>query len=186
MQAMLEQVVSRYLQNHQALEYTPSLIPLCGPLVYTFQTESESYFALDRVLQMIDEWFSEIDQDQQIANFLMLFRLLLPALYNHFQDEEVNTNELVSDWFRTLFSKQLPLECVLRLWDTYFSSPEKLSLHVYVCLAVLSHFKEDLEDLEQSDIQSFMQRLPAVNIDAVLAQAYQLKFELMERSLVNH
>jgi hypothetical protein len=69
----------------------------------------------------------------------------MPALYNHFQDEEVDTKEWIQSWIESLLSKQLPIECILRLWDTYFSSPEGLNNHVYVCLAILDHCKDDLE-----------------------------------------
>jgi hypothetical protein len=54
----------------------------------------------------------EQELDQQISNFLMLFRLLIPSLFNHFQDEEVDMREWVSQWFETLLAKQLPLECI--------------------------------------------------------------------------
>jgi hypothetical protein len=62
---------------------------------------------------MSDDWIIEEDIDQKISNFLMLFRLLLPALYNHFQDEEVDIREWSTQWFETLLAKQLPLECTM-------------------------------------------------------------------------
>jgi hypothetical protein len=33
-------------------------------------------------------------------------------------------------------------------------------------------------------MHSFLHRLPLLNIEAILSQAYQIKFEVMERSLV--
>ena len=33
-----------------------------------------------------------------------------------------------------LLSRSLPVECVLRLWDTYFSCDEGYDLHIYACL----------------------------------------------------
>lgn len=53
MQAKLEQVVAFYLNNNQTVDYTPSLIALCGPFAYVFEQETEIYFGLTRMLSMI-------------------------------------------------------------------------------------------------------------------------------------
>jgi hypothetical protein len=62
--------------------------------------------------------------------------------FNHFEEEEVQPSEWAQSWLRWLLSKELPLSSVIRLWDTYFSANEGLDLHMYVCLAVLTHCNE--------------------------------------------
>lgn len=44
------------------------------------------------------------------------------------------TFEWAASWFQFLLSRELPLDCVMRLWDTYFAGPDGLRLHIYVCL----------------------------------------------------
>ncbi len=66
-----------------------------------------------------------------------------------------------------MLSKELPLDCVLRLWDTYFSCDEGFGLHIYTMLAILVHFHEDLMELEHSEIKGFLQHLPEMDIDQV-------------------
>lgn len=75
---------------------------------------------------------------------MVLLRSLQPDLLSHFEEEEVDLRRLVAPWFETLLSKQLPIDCILRLWDQYISSAG-LELHVYTCLAILQFYKEDLE-----------------------------------------
>ena len=75
---------------------------------------------------------------------MVLLRSLQPDLLSHFEEEEVDVRRLVAPWFETLLSKQLPIDCILRLWDKYISSGG-LELHVYTCLAILQFYKEDLE-----------------------------------------
>jgi hypothetical protein len=72
---------------------------------------------------------------------------MIPDLYDHFMDEEIDVKDWLSNWFSNILSKELPLDCVLRLWDTYFSIEEAngLELHTFVCLAILLQCKEDLE-----------------------------------------
>ena len=72
-----------------------------------------------------------------------------------------------ADWLFRLLSKELSLPCLLRLWDTYFSEPEGLELHPYVCLAVLKFFSDQLDDLEHSEILAFVRCLPSMDMDEV-------------------
>jgi hypothetical protein len=74
----------------------------------------------------------------------MLYRAFLPELHLHFEEEEVSFDWLFS-WFETLLAKELPLECVMRLWDTYLASPDGIELHSYICLSILAYLKDQLE-----------------------------------------
>jgi hypothetical protein len=141
MQSCMESVIRKFTSNNYRTNFTRSLISLTGPLVVVFQHEELVYWALDSLYSRIQ---CLPDIENLISNFLMLFRLLIPSLFTHFQEEEVETREWVVLWFQTLLSKQLPMECVLRLWDAYFSDHDGLLFHCYVCLAILSHFSEDL------------------------------------------
>ena len=52
-----------------------------------------------------------------------------------------------------------------------------MDLHEYVCLAVLRQCKESLEELEHSEIKSFLQKLPHINMDELINEAYNLRHE---------
>ncbi len=69
---------------------------------------------------------------------MMLFRQLQPELYAHFLEEDIDMQEWTSSWFNYMLAKELPLECLLRLWDTYLAMDEDFCLHPYVCLSKLS------------------------------------------------
>ncbi|PWS20841.1 hypothetical protein DKP78_26690, partial [Enterococcus faecium] len=65
-------------------------------------------------------------------------------------------------WMNNLLIRELPLRCVIRLWDTYLSERSGFSaFHVYVCAAFLLSFSEELK--RQKDLQGIMvlvQNLP--------------------------
>ena len=46
-------------------------------------------------------------------------------------------------------------------------------MHPYVCLAILGACKEELMETEQPELQARLQRLPALDIDMIITQAYQ-------------
>lgn len=49
----------------------------------------------------------------------------------------------------------------------YFSVPDPLELHPFICLAILTTCKEALEELDQSEIRSMLLSLPVMEIDRV-------------------
>lgn len=81
----------------------------------------------------------------------MLFRACDPELCEYIEDEEVTPNMWAMHWVEVadpmtteallltwasqyVLSPNLPLDCLFRLWDTYFSTEEGLDLHLYVCI----------------------------------------------------
>ncbi|CAD6991133.1 unnamed protein product [Ceratitis capitata] len=82
-----------------------------------------------------------------------------------------------------LLTRELPLHCTIRLWDTYLAESDGFALfHLYVCAAFLLHWKDRL--MQQNDFQGLMlllQNLPTENwsdrqINVLVAEAFRLKF----------
>ncbi|KAI8355103.1 rab-GTPase-TBC domain-containing protein [Choanephora cucurbitarum] len=107
------------------------------------------------------------------------FERLLQAI-----EEEVDLNEFTTSWLQHLLSREMKFENLIRLWDSYFAMPDPLEFHPFVCLAILRNARENLEDLEQSEIRTMLLRLPYMDMRPVLAEAYNLRHETMERQLI--
>lgn len=101
-----------------------------------------------------------------------------------------------------LLTRELPLHCTIRLWDTYLAESDGFAMfQLYVCAAFLLHWRKDL--LEQRDFQVFfcahpahsrfydfnyfqsllllLQNLPTAEwsnseVSVVVAEAYKLKY----------
>jgi len=48
-----------------------------------------------------DEYNTFHDINERLARFLMRFRMILPDLYNHFEEEEVDFKEWTTSWYYT-------------------------------------------------------------------------------------
>jgi len=179
-QHTLEAVVSAFVQKHH-VNYTPQMIPLCGPFVACLATEFEIYFCFERLQAMMDEYFAAKSLSQRLAQFHLQFRSLLPELHHHFEEEEIEFREWATAWFQNLLSKELPIDCVLRLWDAYFSSSEGLELHLYVGLAVLKFCQGSMDELEHSEIRAHLLRIPNLDMDQIISLAYSLRDEVAQR-----
>lgn len=66
---------------------------------------------------------------------------------------------------------QIPMSASIRLWDTYLS--KGFWLHTFVCVAILSPLKHQLE-LEQQTVQTCLNNVPITHVDEVVVQAENL------------
>ena len=84
-------------------------------------------------------------------------------------------------WMNCILLRELPLRCVLRLWDTYFAEERNgfENFHVYVCVVLLKMNEESLMTMNFQEIILFLQDLPTgswtdSDIDPILSQAFIL------------
>ncbi|KAG2197561.1 hypothetical protein INT47_009559 [Mucor saturninus] len=178
-----ENILIAYMNANRDIEYHPSLTTLCAPFIYSLEKECDAYFCFERLMQAIVDEYDTTNMKEQVANFMTLFRYVLPDLRNYFEEEEVDLNEFTTSWLQYLLSKEMKFENLIRLWDSYFAMPDPLEFHPFVCLAILRNARENLEDLEQSEIRTMLLRLPFMDMRPIIAEAYNLRHETMERQL---
>ena len=75
--------------------------------------------------------------------------------------------------------RDLPMQLILRLWDTYMSEGNDgfSVFHIYVCASFLDHWSKEICKLEMPEIMLFLQHLPTGNwcvsdLEDVIAQGY--------------
>jgi len=134
---------------------------------------------------------SEADKDfttQRISDFLTIFRHVMPGLYNFFRKEDVGAygDEWVFCWIQWWFARELGQDEKGRLWDFYLGWEDDadgslFEWHNYVCLAVLRYCRDQLEELETSEIRTLLQQLPPIeNVNYLLSEARRIKKEAEE------
>ncbi|KAN0048009.1 hypothetical protein ACTA71_002400 [Dictyostelium dimigraforme] len=186
----IENIIIAYNKYNNDLEYSFGMLSILGPFISTLQTESDIFFCFAAMMKKIEENLQIESLTLKLSRFIMYFRSVLPELnlyqltnnynlinflrFSHFEEEEINSNDWATSWIQNYLSCELPIECTLRLWDTYLSGRLGLDLHVYVCLAILTNFSDELLELEHSEILSFLQHLPGIDIDQIIAQAYNI------------
>ncbi|KAJ1948102.1 hypothetical protein FBU59_001750 [Linderina macrospora] len=190
--AVFEAVICAYINCNNHIDYSPALVQMCAPFVATMKDECDVYSGFERLADIMYESALDNNINKRVALFLSYFRTMMPELYNYFEEEDVDVGEWASSWLRYLLAKEMPIRSLLRLWDVYFSMPDFVEFHSFVCLgmvydpegdvhAILKHLKDSLEDLEQSEIRSVLLRLPQMNISQVINQAYNIRSEIQAR-----
>jgi hypothetical protein len=75
---------------------------------------------------------------QHARLFEMMLSEELPDVYAHFHDLSVTSDHYLLDWFMTVFSRKLPLNLVLRIWDFYLLGGE-IELHKVAIALIKIH-----------------------------------------------
>ncbi|KAF9358147.1 hypothetical protein BGX34_009042 [Mortierella sp. NVP85] len=180
---LVEDIISSYCNHNHRVEYYPAMVNLCAPFVYSVKRECDAFFCFEKIINTLDDYYSSRSIKESVASFMTLFRTCIPDLYSFFEEEEVDIKEWAASALQFVLSRELSLENLMRLWDTYFAVPDWIEFHPFFCLAVLKHLKEHLEELEQSEIRTYLMRLPSLEMDQIVNEAFNIRHEILERQI---
>lgn len=177
----VERILRCYLHSHSE-DFKPGMVHLLGPFAQVYATEVEAYYCFEELMKRL-EWSLSFDGCKRMTvTFRTLLRHALPELYFFFEEENCSGEVWLTSWLQFLLARELPLPCLLRLWDTYFSyhtshvhENSLHELHIYVCLAILEVCTEQLMELDNAEVLWYLQHLPMLDMGQVLTQAFNIK-----------
>lgn len=144
--------------------------------------EADSFCCLSKFLDGIQDnyIFAQLGIQQKVNQLKDLIQRIDANLHNHLQKHGVDYLQFSFRWMNNLLTREVPLRCSIRLWDTYLAESDNFAaFQLYVCAAFLLHWKQKL--LRERDFQGLMlmlQNLPTSNwsdddIGFLLAEAYR-------------
>lgn len=147
--------------------------------------EADSFWCLSKFLDGIQDnyIFAQLGIQQKVNQLKELIQRIDVPLHKHLQQHGVDYLQFSFRWINNLLTRELPLRCTIRLWDTYLAEADGLAaFQLYVCAAFLIQWRKEI--LNQKDFQSLMlllQRVPTdkwteSEIGVLVAEAYRLKF----------
>lgn len=103
---------------------------------------------LKELIQRID---GKIDNRIQYKKILICVYFVV-TLHKHLQSHGVDYLQFSFRWMNNLLTRELPLYCTIRLWDTYLAESDGFAVfQLYVCAAFLLHWRDQL--LREDDFQ---------------------------------
>lgn len=146
--------------------------------------EADAFWCLSKFLDGIQDnyVFAQLGIQQKVNQLKELIKRVDVTLHRHLIHHNVDYLQFSFRWLNNLLTRELPLRCTIRLWDTYLAESDSFaSFQLYVCAAFLLYWREDL--LRQNDFQGLLlllQNLPterwtSSNISLLVAEAYSLK-----------
>ncbi|KAF2884594.1 hypothetical protein ILUMI_21574 [Ignelater luminosus] len=208
-QEMFERILFIWAIRHPAAGYVQGINDLVTPFFIVFLEEAVCFnvpFELLTINVLTQEQRDKVEADtfwcawkflesiqdnyitaqpgiqQKVVQLKKLIERIDDTLHQHLVEHNVDYLQFSFRWLNNLLTRELPLRCIIRLWDTYLAENETFSLfQLYVCAAFLLHWREKL--LLETDFQGlmlFLQNLPTHNwtnthISLLVAEAYRLK-----------
>lgn len=207
----LERILYLWAIRHPASGYVQGMNDLVTPLLATFMAdrvcagdlqaaneidtsslgsglletiEADTYWCLTKLLDGIQDHYTSSQPGLQRMVFLLqaVVQRIDAPLHAHFDKHGLMYIQFSFRWMNCLLLRELALNIVARLWDTYLSEEGGFSsFHVYVCAALLVSFSEELRaanSLEEMIV--FLQSLPTRDwtedrAESLLSQAYILQ-----------
>ncbi|XP_049879509.1 TBC1 domain family member 22B [Pectinophora gossypiella] len=147
--------------------------------------EADSFWCLSKFLDSIQDnyIFAQLGIQYKVNQLKELIRRIDLPLHEHLQSHGVDYLQFSFRWMNNLLTREIPLPCTIRLWDTYLAESDGFAIfQLYVCAAFLLHWRERL--MLERDFQGLMillQNVPTQNwtdsnISMLVAEAYRLKF----------
>ncbi|XP_017884253.1 TBC1 domain family member 22B isoform X1 [Ceratina calcarata] len=147
--------------------------------------EADSFWCLSKFLDGIQDnyIFAQLGIQHKVNQLKELIQRIDAPLHQHLHQHGVDYLQFSFRWMNNLLTREIPLHCTIRLWDTYLAESDRFaSFQLYVCAAFLLRWRRHL--LLQPDFQGLMlmlQNLPTQNwtdaeIGILVAEAYKLKF----------
>ncbi|KAK2198298.1 bifunctional Rab-GTPase-TBC domain/Rab-GTPase-TBC domain superfamily [Babesia duncani] len=186
--ALMERILFVWSVRNPASGYVQGINDLLSILIVTFcrsyinahDLECESIFNLsDKQLQEIETrcfyCFSKIlshmqdnytDKQPGVYKSLNKLRELIKRinldLYNHFESISIDFMQFPFRWMNCLLIRELPLDCAIRLWDTYIAEIDDglVNFHEYVSAVFLSLWSKELMSMNYQQALLFLQELP--------------------------
>ncbi|KAJ8950280.1 hypothetical protein NQ318_021135 [Aromia moschata] len=146
--------------------------------------EADSFWCLSKFLDGIQDnyVFAQIGIQKKVLQLEELIKRVDECLHKHLKQHNVSYLQFSFRWLNNLLTRELPLRCTIRLWDTYLAENDCFAtFQLYVCAAFLLYWKEDL--MQERDFQGLLlllQNLPthswtSSQISMLVAEAYKLK-----------
>lgn len=209
-QEIFERILYIWAIRHPASGYVQGINDLVTPIFVVFLTEfidasadvenypvskieepgldrleADSFWCFSKLLDGIQDnyTFAQPGIQKRVNLLKELITRIDNNLHRHLEKHHVEYLQFSFRWMNNLLMREMPLHCVIRIWDTYLSESDGFALfHMYVCAALLTKFSEELQ--RETDFQGLMlllQNLPtrdwtSEDIGLLLADAYRLKF----------
>ncbi|VDP77038.1 unnamed protein product [Echinostoma caproni] len=187
----LHNLLAAYVAYQPHIGYIPGMSHLAALLLLVVPDPFDSFVLFANILDTpCHRAFYNPNESEFVVYFRAFDHLLadrMPHLHSHFTRVGLEPNMYLFDWLFTIFSRTLPLEAALRVWDVYSAEGDIILFRV--ALTLLHHFQRDLMQLSFDKLIAFLtSRLPLdLTGDQLMKHVYaiRLKRSTWERYLHN-
>ncbi len=150
-QQKLRSVLTAYARRNPRVGYVQSMNYI-GALLLLFMEEDEAFWTLTAMVEdLLPESFYADNMSALLTELDLFDELVqskLPRLFSHFERLSVDLKATCSQWFLLVYVNVLPLESVLRVWDSFLV--EGSSVLFRVAIAILKYHERALLAVDET------------------------------------
>jgi len=174
--------VDEYLQNNCNINVENSdsvrhIDAISEEIMY--QIEADTFWCFAALLDNIQDNYTPDTPGLQrmVMRLEELVHSVTPKVAKHLDNHDVNYHSFALRWMNCILVRELPIDLVLRLFDTYLCQQDFASFHVYVCAAFLNKFSPRFIEAEYETIVKTLQNPPTdefneKDVEEILSQAW--------------
>ncbi|POY74471.1 hypothetical protein BMF94_2470 [Rhodotorula taiwanensis] len=126
--------------------------------------EADSFWCLSKLLDGIQDnyIFAQPGIQRLVKKMEVLCGRVDAPLAAHLKEQGVEFIQFAFRWMNCLLMRELSVKNIVRMWDTYLAEGGDAfsEFHLYVCLAFLVRWSEQLREMDFQSIIMFLQSLP--------------------------
>ena len=113
--------------------------------------EADAFWCLTKLLDGIQDNYISAQPGivRQVNSLKDLTTRIDSSLAKHLENEGVEFMQFSFRWMNCLLMREMSVNCIIRMWDTYMAEDQGFSdFHLYVCAAFLVKWSEQLSKME--------------------------------------
>uniref|UniRef100_A0A915CU22 Rab-GAP TBC domain-containing protein n=1 Tax=Ditylenchus dipsaci TaxID=166011 RepID=A0A915CU22_9BILA len=180
-----------FAKLNSGVKYVQGMNEIIGPIYYVFATdpdkewaehaEADTFYCFQNLMSEIKDNFirtldsSDCGIEAVLSRFYEHFEQLDPSLYKHLvHDLCIRPQFYAFRWISLLLSQEFSLPDVIAVWDTVFSSLNRLESVEYLCLSMIQHIRKELMNGDFSHNVRLLQNFPEVDVSLLVIHSLEL------------
>ncbi|XWS72955.1 hypothetical protein CRYUN_Cryun02cG0083900 [Craigia yunnanensis] len=176
---LLGDILLTYSFYNFDLGYCQGMSDLLSPILFVVEDESESFWCFVALMERLGPNFNR-DQNgmhSQLFALSKLVELLDSPLHNYFKQNDCLNYFFCFRWILIQFKRELEYEKTMRLWEVLWTHYLSEHLLLYVCVAILKHYRGKIigDEMDFDTLLKFINELSGqIDLDAILRDAEAL------------
>lgn len=137
LQKPLKNVLVAFAQNNPHMGYCQGINFIAGMMLLILRSEEKAFWLLDTLTRrLIPDYYAAdmiaVKAEQELLGDIIKWKM--PDLQSHLHKSGLHWSLVCMKWFICLYADVLPVETVLRIWDSLFYEGWKVLLRVALTL----------------------------------------------------
>jgi len=180
-QTQLYNILKAFANNNPSISYCQGMNYIAGLLYLVTKDEDSSFWLLKVLCENILPDYYTVSMPGLLTDIKVLSELAkqeVPAVASHVDSLQMPWMLICSKWFICIYCEVLPVETVLRIWDTVFFEGSKILFRVAIGLLKLN--KERL--LAQKDFAALIEEFKYIVDSSQVINCHQFLEDICNKT----